>query len=170
MAFINYKKLHNIVNVNKVIIFLFLIVSALNAQLSDEEFFSAMDINYFSLETSGLKNFSTLVTSNVFRENMNDVFEKEVSPLELIWSLPDKLYFIKQPLPAGKTDTQYTRVDTLQIILQSELSGIFFYWQRFIGGKLLTDIPQNYLLSTRNDSVTTGFAVCQVQTRNKYEY
>jgi hypothetical protein len=157
MVFRSCKKLHNIISTNFIVVLLSLNFSAVNAQFSDKEFFSRLDTNYFSLEAAKLSNFSTWVTSNVFRENTKDLFEEEVSPLELIWSYPDKMYFIKRPLPAGKTDSQYAMIDTLQIMLQSELKGIFYNWQRFIGEKLLLDKPQNYLFTTSNDSVFLEF-------------
>ena len=151
-AAVKYKKFF------KIVIFMISLVFSLAAQIDESEFLYRIKTNYYSLQSKGIKNFSFWVTSDMFKNNTKEIFQgKEIYPLEVIWMNPDKLFFIKQPLPVIEDSNDIKLVNDLILDLQKELNGILVDWQRFIGSGLLDKIPEHYLFSTSDDTVKIEF-------------
>ena len=87
----------------------------LYAQFNETEFFNRVKTIYHSLRLTGLNNFSSWVTSNVFREQTKEFYEQEVFPLEIIWKNPDQMYYIKRPLPDIKDIEKHKNIEQLQM-------------------------------------------------------
>jgi hypothetical protein len=134
-------------------------VLALNvwAQLDEQEFFNRVNSNYYALELTELKNFSSWVTSNVFEEITNKLYEKEVYPLELIWVNPNSTYFIRRPIQPLEDSTANVNVRKAQSDLQEELRGLLMNWSRFYAGRLLANMPADFVLESKSDTVLLKF-------------
>jgi hypothetical protein len=124
-----------------------------NAQFNEAEFIYRVKTNYHSLKSTGLDNFSSWVTSNIFFEATKDVSEEDIFPLEIIWKNPDLLYYIKRPLPDAGSVEKQKEIEQHQMDLIQELQGILVDWQRFFAGNLLDELPETYLITPKEDTV-----------------
>jgi hypothetical protein len=137
----------------KIIVF-FLIVSGIaHAQFNETEFLYRVKTIYHSLRLTGLDNFSSWITSNVFLEATKEISEEEIYPLEIIWKNPDLLYYIKRPLPNAADSEKQKDIQQLQIDMIQELQGVLVDWQRFSAGNILDEIPEAYLVTAKDDTV-----------------
>ena len=129
------------------------------AQLDTMGFFQKVNMLYYTVESSGLKNFSVWVTSDYYRSNTDTANLAREYPLEFIWIRPNKFSFIKRPLtgPKGGDSTQILLAQKLQIELYQEFKGLIFDWQRFYGSGILTDLPAHYSLTAQQDTITLKY-------------
>jgi hypothetical protein len=146
------------------IIIMIWLISLINPQINESEFLYRVKTSYYSLQASGIKNYSSWITSDYFKENSKKNFTgNDVYPLELIWISPDKLFFIKRSLPEIKDTTDYNSVNQLILDLLQEIKGIYVDWQRFIGTNLLFNLPKDYLFSSINDTIKLEFQITEKQ-------
>ncbi len=136
-------------------IFLLIIMTtgSVHAQFNEAEFIYRVKTNYHSLKKSGLDNFSSWVTSNIFLEATKDLSEEEIFPLEIIWKNPDLLYYIKRPLPDVGNIEKQKEIEQHQMDMIHELQGLLVDWQRFFAGNLLDELPETYLITPKKDTV-----------------
>jgi len=123
------------------------------AQLDTLDFFQKVNSLYYTVESSGLQNFSMWVTSDYYKENIDTSGSFNLYPWEIIWVNPDKIFFIKRPLSITNDSTRIQEVQKLQLDMQQELRGIMIDWQRFYGGALLADLPAHYNLIALQDTI-----------------
>jgi len=135
------------------LLFLIILNQLSRSQVNEIEFLQTVNSLYYSLESSDLQNFSAWISSDYFRENLKDVMPNEEYPLEIIWTNPNRIFFIKRPLPVISDSVKSDMAQTLQLEMQQELKGLLIDWQRFYGGNLLAGLPAQYKLTTRSDTV-----------------
>ena len=141
-----------------VIIILFVIVNGtLLAQFNESEFIYRVKTMYHSLKLTGLDNFSSWVTSNIFLEATKEISAEELYPLEIIWKNPDLIYYIRRPLPQLNDTLKQKEIQELQMDMIQELQGLLIDWQRFSAGNILDGLPETYLVTTKDDTVSVEF-------------
>jgi hypothetical protein len=106
---------------------------------------------------TGLDNYSSWVTSNIFIEASKEVSEEELYPLEIIWKNPHLMYYIKRPLPQVNDEEKQNEIQQHQMDMIQELQGLLVDWQRFLAGNILDDLPETYLVTTINDTVLVEY-------------
>jgi hypothetical protein len=137
------------------------ITNSLKAQFSEAEFIYKVKTSYNSLKSSGLDNFSSWVTSNIFLEAAKDISEEEIYPLEIIWKNPDLLYYIKRPLPSTGNTEEQKELQQCQMDLIQELQGLLVDWQRFFAGNILDELPKTHLITTKDDTVFVEYELSE---------
>jgi hypothetical protein len=144
---------------HSVLCLLWISVFSLNvsAQLDEREFFNRVNSNYYALELTELKNFSSWITSNVFEETTTKLYQKDVYPLELIWVNPNDTYFIRRPLPPLEDSLAINHVRSAQSDLQEEFRAVLMNWSRFYAGRLLREMPADYVIESHSDTVLLKF-------------
>ena len=138
---------------NIILIFLFIIISNLNAQFNESEFIYRVKTIYHSLNLTSLDNFSSWVTSDIFLEAVKDDSKEEVYPVEIIWKNPNLIYYIKRPLPQINDKEKLNEIQQIQVDLIQELQGLLIDWLRFSAGNILDDLSETYLITTKADTV-----------------
>ena len=99
-----------------VVVILFLIINGtLLAQFNEAEFMYRVKTIYHSLNLTGLDNFSSWVTSNIFLEATKEISVEEIYPLEIIWKNPDLIYYIRRPLPQTSDTLKQKEIQDLQM-------------------------------------------------------
>jgi len=136
-----------------VVICLFIIIGNLSAQFNKSEFIYRVKTIYHSLKSTGLDNFSSWITSDIFLEALKDQSKEEVYPVEIIWKNPNLIYYIKRPLPQINDKEKLGEIQQLQVDMIQELKGLLIDWLRFSAGNILDDIPETYLITTKADTV-----------------
>ena len=146
-------------NQSKIIIFLVLILCLnVNAQFDKTTFFNRVNSIYHNLSDKEVENFSVSVTSDYFEFNSGKGIDHDIySPIEFIWIKPKQLHFNRNSIPQGIDSTQKAKIFQLQNEMFQELRGIFMDWQRFIGGELLYDLPEEYQMKNTGDTVLISF-------------
>ena len=139
-----------------VIIFLSTLTAA-DGQFNESEFLYRAKTIYHSLRLSGLDNFSGWVTSNNFIERTDNIFNQEVYPFEIIWKNPNQIFYIQRPLPTLENEEQKNVVHQAQMDLLAELKALLIDWQQFYAGNILDDLPENYLITSDQDTVFIQF-------------
>lgn len=130
----------------------------LGAQIDEQVFFNRVNSIYHGMDTTNVTNFSVLITSDYFEFQAGEKIDHdEYSPIEFIWVKPRQLYFNRTNFPANSDSAQQTNVFQLQNEMFQELRGIFMDWQRFLGGKLLFDLAENYVINSVEDTVHITF-------------
>ena len=127
------------------------------AQFNESEFLYRARTIYHSLRVTDLDNFSSWVTSNIFQEATKDISQEEIYPLEIIWKNPDRLYYIKRPLPSVGNAEKQIEIEQHQIDLIKELQGLMIDWQRFFAGNILDELPETYLIRVAEDTVIIDY-------------
>jgi hypothetical protein len=125
------------------------------AQLDTMGFFQKVRTLYYTVESSGLQNFSMWLTSDYYRRNTDSTITAHRYPLEFIWMRPGRMSFIKGALinPPGVDSTQLRQAAQLQLDMYHELKGLFYDWLRFYGSGILADLPADYDLKVRQDTI-----------------
>jgi hypothetical protein len=123
------------------------------AQFNESEFIYRVKTTYHSLTLTGLDNFSSWVTSNIYLEATKEITEEETYPLEIIWKSPDLLYYIKRPLPDAGSPEKQKEIQQHQMDMIQELQGLLVDWQRFFAGNILDELPETHLITTNGDTV-----------------
>ena len=146
-------------NLSKLFLLVNLIVcSNVYAQFDQTSFFNRINSIYHNLNNSEIENFSVSITSDYFEYNSSEVIDHDVySPIEFIWIKPRQLHFNRNGMPSGLDSTQQAKVFRLQNEMFQELRGIFMDWQRFIGGNILFDLPDKYIIESKKDTVFISF-------------
>ena len=130
----------------------------LQAQFDQTTFFIRVNSIYHNLSDSKTENFSVSVTSDYFEYNAGEGINHDTySPIEFVWVKPRQLHFNRINFPHGADSTQQANIFQLQNEMFRELRGIFLDWQRFIGGNLLYDMPEKYLIDSVQDTVHIVF-------------
>lgn len=133
-------------------------VSGLMAQFDEPEFFKKINENYYNLEDSEIDNFSAWITSGKFLEITAGFYNQEIFPLELIWVKPNDIYFIRRPVPILADSIKNDQAIRAQRDMQLNLRNLLDNWLRFYAGRLLTDMPVTYQITSQGDSVTLFFS------------
>lgn len=130
-----------------------LISYACQAQETGIDFLKKVNSLYYSIESTNLQNFSAWISSDYFTENLKNELPGEVYPIEIIWTSPNRLFFIKRPLPVISDTTKSNLAQNLQLELQQELKGVLMDWQRFYGGSIVAGLPPQYQQTDRLDTI-----------------
>jgi hypothetical protein len=138
---------------NLIIVFFSILSHTILAQFDPQLFLYRINVYYYNLHVTNLENFSSWITSDEFERKTENIFQEEVFPLEMIWTKPNRVFFIKRSLPTVNDSTEYKYIEKLRLDLLNELKGIIKNWQRFHAGMLLENMPQNYLLHANKDTV-----------------
>ncbi len=151
----NINKWWGVQNRKLVFLLFVLLCQPAAAQLDTLGFFQNVRTHYYTIESSGLQNFSMWITSDYYRGNTDSSISAHEYPLELIWIRPNKMSFIQRPLigPQGGDSTQVLLAQKLQLELYQELKGLVFDWQRFYGRGILADLPARYDLTVQQDTI-----------------
>jgi len=144
---------------NKLMLFINLVICInVHAQFDETTFFNRLNSIYHNLHDKDVENFSVSVTSDFFEFNAGKGIDHDLySPIEFIWIKPRQLHFNRNSIPKGIDSTQQVKIFQLQNEMFQELRGIFMDWQRFIGGELLFDLPEEYTMSSTGDTVFISF-------------
>lgn len=138
---------------------LFLTVGSINtyAQFSEVDFFNRVNSIYYTLEQTDLKNFTSWLTSNIFINATDGFFKDEVFPLEFIWMAGNRMFFSRRALPVLGDTTKDHLVDRLQESMRTEFRALLLDWQRFYSGRLLQNMPPDYKITVRMDTVVLSY-------------
>jgi hypothetical protein len=136
-----------------IIIFFLLFSNGYSEEFNKDKFLYRVKTIYNTLRTQGLDNYSCWVTSDLFLEKTGKIYNQELYPLELIWKTPNQLYYIKRPIPVLEDTLQNRKTEEWQMDILQALKGIMIDWQRFYAGSILDEIPENFLITTKDDSV-----------------
>ena len=129
------------------------------AQFDETTFFNRVNSIYHHLGNSKIENFKVHITSDYFEFNSGGgIDHDEYSPIEFIWIKPRQLHFNRINHPQVTDTAQQKIIFQLQNEMFQELRGIFMDWQRFIGGRLLYDLPEDYSIDTVGDTVHIEFS------------
>jgi len=144
---------------SKLILFVNLIVFVnAQAQFDEVSFFNRVNSIYHNLGESEIENFTVSITSDYFEYNSGKgIDHDQYSPIEFIWIKPRLLQFNRNNIPNGLNSTQLAKIFQLQNEMFRELRGIFMDWQRFIGGDILFDLPEKYIIDSVRDTVFISF-------------
>ena len=125
-----------------------------NAQFDEQIFFNRVNSIYHNLGLSDVNKFSVLITSDNFEYQTKEIINHdEYSPIEFIWIKPRQLNLNRQSVPPNLDSTQQVKIVQLQNEMLQGLRGVFIDWQRFLGGNLLYDLPEDYRINTIDDTV-----------------
>ena len=139
--------------------FIYLTVNVYADSFDKDEFIYRAKTIYHSLRTQGLDNYSCWLTSDLFLEKTQKIYNQELYPLELIWKAPNKLYYIKRPVPVLEDTLQNSETETLRMDMLQAVKGILIDWQRFSAGNILDDLPETYLVTSKDDSVYLTYEI-----------
>lgn len=141
------------------LIFVILVFSGnIKAQFDEQAFFNRANSIYYNLSSSEINNFSVLITSDYFEFKTQEyINHDEFSPIQFVWINPRELHFNRTTFPENTDSLQRSNILQLQNEMFQELRGILMDWQRFLGGNLLFDLPEKYVLSTNGDTVKVIF-------------
>lgn len=144
---------------NKFLVFIVIYMFPFDAlaQVNEPEFFNRVNTSYYALELTDLNNFSSWISSNIFEETTKDLYKDEIYPIEFLWVKPNDPYFIRRPLPPVQDSLAAARAQNAQDDLQQELRALLMDWGRFYAGRLLEDMPTDYILEARADTVLLNF-------------
>ena len=123
------------------------------AQIDEPQFFQRVNTIYYSLEFTDLNNFSSWISSNVFKQATDGFYSTEVFPLEIIWVKSNDLYFIRRSLPQIADSSKNKIAIAAQADLQKEIRALLIDWSRFYAGRLLENMPVDYNLKAVSDTV-----------------
>ena len=128
------------------------------AQFDETTFFNRVNSIYHNLEDSEIKNFKIQITSDYFEYNAGkEIDHDNYSPIEFIWIKPRQLHFNRINNTQITDSAKQVVIYQLQNEMFQELRGVFMDWQRFIGGKILYDLPDEYLMDSIGDTVHIEF-------------
>lgn len=128
------------------------------AQFDEKQFFNRVNSIYHNLENSEIENFAVKITSDYFEYNAGEGINHDLySPIEFIWAKPRQLFFNRMEFPTDVDSIQKSNIIQLQNEMFQELRGVFMDWQRFLGGKLLYDLPEKFTIDTVQDTVHIMF-------------
>ena len=134
-----------------------LIDSSSMAQFQEVEFFNRVNTIYYTLEQTDLRNFTSWLTSNIFINSTDDYFTEEVFPLEFIWLEGNRMFFSRRPIPVLDDSVQNQTLELLQMSMRKELKAVLLDWQRFYAGRLLQNMPADYSIELRADTVNLQY-------------
>jgi hypothetical protein len=114
---------------------------------------------YSSLESSGVENFSCLVSSSDYFFFISDKADSTYYfPLRVIWLKDGRTYTILQPLPPAMPDSLkgqlITQVEQLKKIFKGTLSD----WQQLALFNPFEDIPESTIVSFGKDTLGISFS------------
>ena len=138
------------------ILIVLLCVTVTYAQIDTTDFYKRINKQYFYLSDTDLKNLSAWITSDYFFENSQRIYAKEVYPIEIIWINPDRLFFIRRPLP-NVQDSLLNIMKNLQTNLQRELNPIFTDWQKVYSNFLFKNLLPDHNFYIQNDTIYITF-------------
>jgi len=154
MSLLNLKKWQIHKSILSIYIFFCpLIDSNPRAQFQEVEFFNRVNSIYYTLEQTDLKNFTSWLTSNIFINSTDEYFTEEVFPLEFIWLEGNRMFFSRRPMPVLDDSVQNQTLEYLQMSMRKELKAVLLDWQRFYAGRLLQNMPADYSIEVRADTV-----------------
>ena len=140
-----------------ILISILMFVNGYTQSFNKEEFLYRAKTIYHSLRIQGLDNYSCWITSNLFLERTQKIYNQELYPLELIWKKPNQLYYIRRPIPILEDTLQNKQTETWRMDMLQAVKGIMIDWQRFNAGNILDEIPETYLVQARDDSVYINY-------------
>ncbi len=153
---------------NLTLIFSIIFCLNLYGQFNQQRFFDRLNSIYHNLGTSAVNNFSVMITSDYFEFSTgNYINHDDYSPVEFIWIQPGQLHFNRNNFPQKSDSTQQATIILLQNEMFQELRGIFMDWQRFLGGNLLYDLPDDYYIDGVDDTVHISFS--SLENKNPVE-
>ncbi|MEJ2053947.1 MAG: hypothetical protein P8X42_08515 [Calditrichaceae bacterium] len=139
-----------------IFIFLFFTINILIAQINsfdEKAFFTEMKNSYYTLNSTGLHNFSALVTSLKMQKFAKEQWDnEEIFPLQLIWFKPDKIYLSQQGIPTIK-EGKYKEYQDLISGIKLQIRGILENLQRFYFTGIFESIPNDYSLNLKDNFV-----------------
>lgn len=157
----------------KIVILPLLTVSTIFSQqetFDEQEFFRQIETSYYTLNSSSIKNLTSLVTSlkaeDFAKENWNN---SEIFPLQLIWFKPDKLYLSQTGVP--KLEEQKRKeYDELIAGLKQQFKGILVDLQRFYITGLFESISSDYKLRNNEEAVQISYTTGEGLTETNVKY
>jgi hypothetical protein len=142
---------------SSVILAVLIFSSVYGQSFNQEEFLYRVKTIYHSLRGQGVENYSSWVTSDLFLKRTRPIYNAELYPLELIWSVPNQIYYIKRPVPVIQDSLQIRQTSEWQMDMLQALKGIMIDWQRFFAGNILDEMPETFLVTTRDDSAYISY-------------
>ena len=128
-------------------------LSAQQAAFDEKEFFSHLRDSYYTLSSTGTRNFMALVTSLKMETLAQELWKnKEIFPLQLIWFNPNKIYISQKgvpTIPKGK----YKEYQEVLNGLKVQLKGVLLDLQRFYFEGLYNSIAGDYTLQHNEEAV-----------------
>jgi len=141
-----------------IFVFVIIIISNSYAQFDKDTFFNRVNSIYHNFTNTEIKNFSLSATSDYFEFNTKEYLKDEhYFPVELYWIFPDKMFFVKKAISGDVDTSKYEIISQMQKDMQQGLKGIFIDWQRFLGGNILDEMPDEYNISIFGDTVHIEF-------------
>ena len=132
-------------------------IQSVFAQFNESEFIYRTRNKYYTLEDTGLDNFSSWITSETFADQAKKIFKQEIYPFELIWKTPDQLFFIKRPVPEiDDSETREILENQLNQLLE-DFKEVLKTWKQLTSTNILNDLPDNRLIVPSGDSIHVEF-------------
>jgi len=146
---------------NKIVFIFFLIGSggiySQNVSFDEKTFFENLRTSYYSLESTDIKNISTLVTNLTTESFAKQEWKNpEIFPLQLIWLSPDRLFLSQQGVPSLR-DSSKEKYSTLVNNLKAQITDILFDFKRFYFSDIYSNISENYRAVSSEDIVQVTF-------------
>lgn len=128
----------------------------LNAQdtsFDEQMFFQSLKDSYYTLNATGLKNFTALITNDTL-ENFAKMNwgNSEIFPIQLIWFNPDKTYLSKRGVPALDAKKQKDYAELIDGLTQ-RVRGILVNLHQFYLVGLYKAISEDYTLNHNEQAV-----------------
>lgn len=147
-------------NILKVIGLLILWTSIGVSQDNWEQFANDKRGYYFSLENSGIENFSCLLSSSEYIRFVHEQVDSAYYyPLKIIWTKSGKIYYIMQPFPPDISDAARSQLVSRIEELKKMFQGILSDWQQFSLLSPFADIPHDASVRFGSDTVALRFQI-----------
>jgi len=117
------------------------------------EYLNKIKNSYYTLDQTGLINFTASVTSLKFdkfrSENWKD---QQVYPLQLIWFKPDKIYLSQMGVPTLSTE-KYSEYQLLVDGLKQQIKGVLLDLVRFYMTGVVKSFGKDYKLRNNEEAI-----------------
>ena len=115
-------------------------------QLDEKEFFENIQSSYYSLNNSGINNFTCLVSNSTLEDFAKNNWDNpEVFPLQFIWIKPDRVFLSQQGVPA-LNDTSQEVFNSKLSDLKQQVKAVLLDLQRFYFTGIYSSISDDYIL------------------------
>jgi hypothetical protein len=155
-----------------ILISLILITNAFcqEKDFNEQEFFKKIKESYYTLNGTGAKNFTSLITNSGMESFAEEQWNnKEIFPFQLIWFAPGKLYLSQQGVPTIK-EGKFKEYQDIINGLKGQLKGVFIDLQRFYISGLYGNINDDYLIKHNDQIIEISFEAGDQDNRTQFNY
>jgi len=139
-------------------------------QLDEKEFFLSIQDSYYSLNNSGITNFTCLVSNSSLEEFAEKNWDNpEVFPIQFIWMKPDRVFLSQQGVPALSDTTQEVFIKKLADLKQ-QVKAVLLDLQRFYFTGIYSSISDDYILIKKKQVIEILFNQSSDSILTQFKY